>query len=397
MSQSKLYCCKTAAKKRLKCGGNEHIFRLSRLGNQLKLKLFQAKGRVMAAQIWQALPVLALLCLAPPALANDGFGGITATGLTFSQTKDIAMEEEDLFISLDRVEVSYLFRNHAAQDVTGEVIFPLPPIALADLLVMDWNLPTDRGRANLLQFSAKVDGQPVQVNIDPVAVIPPEWVEGAPHSDQYDTPGRDVTAVLKKHQIPLTLDTDAVFAALQRLDPAALDELAKAGVIETFGPARELTQDEIYLRWAIVLRYHWTQTFAAGKVLRIQHSYENRPWGGVFVWSDPPKEDWLKMTAARYCIDKTTSRGIARALSEGASDDVGVGSSVEIAYVLRTANSWAGPIGKFRLTLDKGHPRNLISLCAEGIKKIGPTRFQMEKTNFRPETDLEILVVQPLN
>jgi len=43
-------------------------------------------------------PVALLLCLATPALANDGFGGFSATGLTFSQTEAGAVESEELFI-----------------------------------------------------------------------------------------------------------------------------------------------------------------------------------------------------------------------------------------------------------------------------------------------------------
>ena len=46
---------------------------------------------------------LAVLAIAAPALANDGFGGLAATGLTFGQTEAVAMEEEDLTIGIDRI------------------------------------------------------------------------------------------------------------------------------------------------------------------------------------------------------------------------------------------------------------------------------------------------------
>ena len=78
------------------------------------------------------LPVLATLCLtALPALANDGFGGISATGLTFGQTDAVLMLTEDLFISLDEIKVDYTFENTSSADVTGEVIFPMPPIPVS--------------------------------------------------------------------------------------------------------------------------------------------------------------------------------------------------------------------------------------------------------------------------
>jgi len=48
------------------------------------------------------LPVfLAAILFAAPTLANDGFGGLSAAGLTFGQTDAVTMEAEDLFIGID--------------------------------------------------------------------------------------------------------------------------------------------------------------------------------------------------------------------------------------------------------------------------------------------------------
>ena len=341
--------------------------------------------------------LLALLATQVPVWANDGYGGLSATGLTFGRTDAVAMEEEELFISLDRVEVNYLFRNKTDSDVTGEVIFPMPPIALADLVVMDWNLPEDRSVKDILAFTAEVDGKPVAVNIDLIAVIPPKMGEDAPVSASYDTPGRDVTALLEKYQIPIGLDAEAVLNRLAQLDQAALDDLQSEDVIEFFGEPRKMQPDEIYAKWSVVYRYHWTQTFPAKSAMRIKHGYDNRPSGGIFTWTDPPKEEWNKDVADKYCIDAGTSKGIMKALGgAGEKGYIGGGASY-ISYVLRTANSWAGPISKFKLTLDKGDPKNIISLCADGLKKVTPTRFVMEKTDFSPDKDLEVLVVYALD
>ncbi len=153
---------------------------------------------------------------------------------------------------------------------------------------------------------------------------------------------------------------------------------------------------EVWGTWSIVWRYHWTQTFPAGKDLRIRHEYTNLPPGGLFYWEHPPA-DYQVDLQTQYCIDDGTSKAIAKALKHPEGDEYGnYGTSFNISYVLRTANSWAGPIGKFRLTLDKGAPENVISLCAEGVKKTGPTTFVVEKTDFVPEKDLEILIVQPM-
>lgn len=334
-------------------------------------------------------PLAALMLLATPTFANDGFGGIAATGLHFAQTEAIAMETEDLFIGLDRIRVAYTFRNLTDQDVTGEVIFPLPPIPLQALVNSDFNLPEDR--ANLVAFTATVAGQPVTPQIDRIAVIEPPWDANRPLSDQYDTPGQDVTATLARLGIPLTIDARALSPLLLSLPDSAKAELQTAGLAEFYdGDAANGFPAEAWPLWSIILRYHWTQTFPAGETLTVSHEYENRPPGGLFGWTHPPQNDWEQEYQTRYCIDDGTSRAIAKRLGPD-----GYGIAYNLAYVLRTANSWAGPIGQFRLTLDKGAAQNVISLCASSVTKTGPTTFVIEKQNYMPDRDLEVLIVTP--
>lgn len=351
--------------------------------------------------------ILALMALTGPALANDGFGGLTATGLTFGQTSQVAMIDEDLKISPDRISVDYIFHNGSAKDVSGEVIFPLPPIPVNDLLNEEWNLPDDRSAENLVDFKAVVDGTPVDLKIDRVAVVLPDNWADQPAGALYDTPGKDVTALLKQYGLPMSLDGDAAMSAVTALAPEARDKLLAAGVIGNY--ADDGKSFDLYPNWAIVLRYHWAQTFKAGADTKVHHDYQNRPTGGVFTWQDPPVDDYLKDMVKTYCIDAGTSKALAKAIQRKAlpasgdagSDDTGEGSddfgmSYDIQYVLKTANSWAGPIKHFRLTLDKGEEANVISLCADGVTKTGPSTFQIDKTDFTPDKDLNILLVEPV-
>lgn len=331
-----------------------------------------------------------------PALANDGFGGISATGLTFGQTDAVAMESEDLFISLDRISVDYVFRNTSAADVTGEVIFPLPPISLGQMWNMDFNLPDDPAQTNLLNFTVTVDGQSVTPTIDRVAVLAGDWWDAASGAMAYDTPGTVVTAQLADFGIPLTLDVDAVNAALLALSPDQQAAMQAAGLAE-FYRTDDSAPVEALPQWSIVIRYHWTQTFPAGQALAIGHSYDNRSPGGLFGWTHPPSDEYNLATQAQYCIDDSTSRALVKRLTVTEADGTSyvMGTAHFIDYVLRTANSWAGPIGTFRLTVDKGAAENIVSLCAEGLKKTGPTTFVMEKTDYTPKDDLRILIVEP--
>ena len=51
----------------------------------------------------------------------------------------------------------------------------------------------------------------------------------------------------------------------------------------------------------------------------------------------------------------------------------------------------AAPIRNFRLVVDKGSERNLVSFCSDGVRQIGPTQFEVTESNsFRAQT-LQIL------
>jgi hypothetical protein len=340
--------------------------------------------------------VLGLVLMAGPLLANDGFGGFSATGLTFANTEAVAMESEDLYISKDKVRVSYEFRNLTDSDVTGEVIFPMPPLSLWGTLESMWNLPEDLTQENLLNFRAVVDGVEVPVSIDRIAVIEPPWEENRPSNFQYDTPGRDVTADLARLGIPLSINAVEISEMLLALDPATKDEMVRLDLAE-FYPAADGMPEAAFPHWSVILRYHWTQTFPAGSVVKIEHDYDNRPAGGLFAWEDPVP-DYMETVRDLYCVDEGTSRALAKLLAQKMEDGAtySMGESWNIQYVLRTANSWAGPIKRFRLTIDKSEPENIVSLCADGITKTGPTTFVMEKTDFVPDRDLDILVVKKI-
>ena len=340
---------------------------------------------------------IALMLMINSAHANDGFGGLAATGLEFGQTDAVAMQDEDLYISPTAIRVAYVFKNLTDRDVTGEVIFPLPPIRLADMIESQYNLPDDLGAENLVGFHAEVNGVEVPVQIDRIAVIEPEWSDTTPSTQQYDAPGRDVTDLLKQSGLPLTLDAEAIVTRLLALNTMNRDRLVALGLAE-YAPAGDGYAETAYPLWSVVLRYHWTQTFPAGKELRIAHRYQNYPSGGIFQWIDPPETgEYMSDLAKTYCIDAPTSKAIAKRLTRlGDGETYVTGSSFEMNYVLRTANSWAGPIRHFKLTVDKAKPENVVSLCVNGIKKTGATTFVMETTNYSPKQDLRILVVQPL-
>jgi hypothetical protein len=329
--------------------------------------------------------------LAAPAFANDGFGGLTATGLQFDQTGVVQMLTEDLYLSLDKVKVAYTFRHSGDEDLTGEVIFPLPPIGLGDINESDFAIPREQlDKENIVNFTATVEGKAVKVKTDRIAIVLEVINTENPAPPGYESPGEDITATLTKYKIPLSLNFDKVAAALSKLPQAAKDDLTARGYAA-------FDENGGYPLWSIVERYHWTQTFPAGKDIKIAHSYDGAFPGGIFMWRAKPGPDdtWQAELTKKYCVDDGTGKAIVKALrqeGEGA-ETYNVGMAYYVDYVLTTANTWAGPIGSFKLTIDKGNAKNVISLCVDGIKKTGPTTFVVEKKNFTPTDDISILLV----
>jgi hypothetical protein len=46
------------------------------------------------------------------------------------------------------------------------------------------------------------------------------------------------------------------------------------------------------------------------------------------------------------------------------------------------------------LIAGKDKPYNLVSLCMDGVKEIGPTHFEVRKSNFDPTRDIQILFAE---
>lgn len=43
--------------------------------------------------------------------------------------------------------------------------------------------------------------------------------------------------------------------------------------------------------------------------------------------------------------------------------------------------------------VDKGAPANLVSFCGEGVRKIGPTTFEVRYRDYTPQRDLSVLIL----
>lgn len=318
----------------------------------------RANGLALAPLLlFGALLFGALLCsIAGTAHANDSTAQLAAGGLVLTKSDAIEMRSEDLEISRSAVKVRYLFVNTTDRDVVSRVAFPLPPVGGRAFFEVDIAIPVD-SPDNFLGFETRVDGKAVKMEIEQKAMV------GT----------LDRTAWLRAQAIPLAPHLGPAQEALERLSPARRAEAVKLGLIDPDG----------YPAWTLDTTYHWLQRFPAGVPVSVEHRYRPSVGGntGTLLGSDQEPE-----TVRNYCVEPSLLATLRRAEASEV-----IYSEAWLDYILVTGGNWKKPIGKFRLVVDKERPEDLVSFCGQGVRKIGPTRFEMTKTNWRPERDLSIL------
>ncbi len=335
------------------------------------------------------LPLIALLTFATPsAIANDSSAAIGIGGLELTQNSDVQMDSEDLYISMDLVRVKYRFTNRSAKDVETLVSFPLPPIPYIDGYMGDQPYPEWKSD---LQFLTLVDGKPVDLLLrEEVTLI------GRP------TP-KNVIIRLKELGWPVRYWDDVDFwAKLDALTP----KQRKAYVDEGLLRVPEYDSETVEPNWQITAHVTRMQKFPAGKTISVEHSYKPVAGGSVGGALVPEyrKEggEYIDNYMKQYCTDKNflaafdkQYRARTKAAKAKGEEQYGV-PYIEtwLSYVLKSGANWKGPIKDFRLVVDKGKPGNLVSFCMAGVKKIGPTQFEVRKANFEPTRNLDILIIQ---
>jgi Domain of unknown function (DUF4424) len=313
--------------------------------------------------------------LASPALANDSAAEVAVGGLTLTQSKDVSLDKEDLYISQDEVRVDYLFTNHADHDIETLVAFPLPDQVFD---AESGEGPSHR-LAQDLDFKTTVDGQPVSYDV----------VEQAIKN------GKDVTAQLAAAGLNVIApeDNDKAIAFFKAKPASVLDGLVKAGLVQV-----EKSEDTPYytFMWDVRTSVTRKQVFAAGKTVAVHHTYKPVSGGSVAgnLAPDVRNAGWAKTHFAQYCVDKGWFKAFDKALHQHqTSENTAPYSEVWLGYVLKSGANWKGPIKDFRMVVDKGKAENLVSFCAESVKKISDTQFEVVKKNFEPKADLLVLIV----
>ena len=328
--------------------------------------------------------VLTCLPLLAPATAhaNDTTAEYAIGGLRFTADAEIAMQSEDLFISTSEVRVSYVFVNRGKADKTVLIAFPMPDITGSFDFIN--GVPT-KNPDNPFDFHVTANGQSVALALDQHILAK----------------GVDQTERLRKAHIPLmppAPETDQALDRLSEADKAEYVKLGLAAIDEYTDKPNAPMEKHLIAMWTLRAAFTWQQSFPAGREVRLEQTYKPSV-GGVVITSIGGK-DWRKNPESaayleKYCLDADFIASVTRAMARKKVDYPPF-SEQRISYILKTGANWAGPIGSFRLVVDKGEADRLVSFCADGVKKIGPTQFEVRKTNFTPKKDLDILLLVPM-
>lgn len=315
------------------------------------------------------LAALAWTWVSTSAHANDSTAILKSGELQLTTSPHIALEREDLYLSASEVRVRYSFRNTSNIDVVTLVAFPLPDIIIGD----DANYSVEASDpANFIGFKVQVNGQSVSPSLQLRAT----------------RFGVDQTSLLNRLGVPVLPFGEGFYPALEKISGPARKELEEAGLTDwntSFGANNVPLPNP---HWRAHAAYYWKQTFPAGAVTQVSHSY--RPVPGMSFFSPELLDDFLMQDT--YCMDKPFRRSAKQKFTKTQNAFVR-----ELHYVLTTGGNWLGSIREFHLTIDKGKPGNLVSLCIKGIKKTGPTTFEVTRKDFIPQRDLKILILEPQN
>lgn len=275
--------------------------------------------------------LLPSVLLVSVAHANDTAATINTSGVVIEKSDVISMEEEDLYLSRENIHVRYRFKNTSDKEVTTAVAFPLPTISM-------------------------------------------------------ETPYRDVSFFEKGKPVE---------------DPLHF----KLSINGKVTPVKSKASYEPRSK-NLEFKYYWIQTFPSKKEVVVEHSYRPAVGNGDLTLED----NWRR----RYCVEENASAALTRIEKKIRAEAIKhvdymrnqhiseeqivhnyhhYNTFDRLNYVLKTGANWKGPIGKFKMVINKDEPSALVYLCWGNLEQTSPTTLTFEKERFVPSKDLSILFI----
>lgn len=313
-----------------------------------------ARPAVISAIILSVPPV--------PALAQDEGRGIgyAATGPVFDLPSGMSVERLEVHVSIRSVRLAYVFKSATHRTMHFSIALPDMPVdAGEDIAALDIDseaagLAADTQPANYMGLSVRVDGKKLVPGGHGRALLE----------------GKDATRQLLDAGVPLLSGPDGT--TWQHLTPEVRAKLEASGLFYLDAAA-----------WTYQADFEWDQSFEPGET-RVEVSYAALAdyWSDITVDNFPEIAPGGSATRA-YCIDDGLRRAFFR---NPFSYDI-----YTVTHLAAPSSGWRGPVGHYRLVVDKGAAANSVAFCPQAAKKISPTTFEWMATNFTLDHDIGVL------
>jgi hypothetical protein len=149
---------------------------------------------------------------------------------------------------------------------------------------------------------------------------------------------------------------------------------------------------------------YWEQTFPARKETIVEHTYLPFSGGRYEVLyqegfghsEDTEERDFLENDSffdKDPCLDHAARKAIVEQVKTYKSKGVGWVQVMDhdVEYILGTGRNWKGPIGLFRLRIEKDDPRQFISVCFPGTpQQSSSTTYEYVQRDFIPPDEVVV-------
>jgi len=313
----------------------------------------------------RALPIAlgsAVALAVAPALAEGGGrgAGYAATGPVFDLPAGMSVERQEIHISLYSVRLIYVFKSSRRQTAHFGFTMPEMPVDTSPdaIGVAEGNeaagLAADAQPANYLNLSVRVNDRPLPLAGHGRALLD----------------GKDVTRQLLDAGAPLLYDLIGE-APWRHLAPEVKAMLEASGLLQLDAAL-----------WSYQASFEWDLSFEPGETrMELNYTPVFNYWSDITLDAFP--EIGPRGSATRtYCIDDT----LRRAFHRKPTYDL-----YTVTHLAFPTGGWRGPVGHYRLLVDKGAADNLVAFCPRIAKKVSPTTFEWTAKDFTPERQLGVL------
>jgi hypothetical protein len=197
--------------------------------------------------------------------------------------------------------------------------------------------------------------------------------------------------------VPLVRTVEAAGAALSALSAPERKALADAENVYPLDVdvGKGAHVDWVPL-WTLRSKFWRKQVFPAGRDLLVEQTYTPGTGSQSTLSFGAPDLSAAQLSHYRetYCTDGPFRGAVQSLYRKTNAPDAKVGAFEEyLSYIIMSGANWAGPIGSFRLVVDKGDSA-LASFCGDGVNKIGPTTFEMIAKEYTPKRDIDVLFIK---